>query len=72
MSEPNGSRRHCCLREEQRRLPPKRGLVKKRIFATIVKFFKRDRRQKEEGDGNGDSADCKNCNQQNGTAQMCM
>lgn len=63
MPEPNGSGKSCCSREEQRRLRPRRGLVKKRIFGSIAKFFKRNRRQKEEEDANGDGNNSKDCNQ---------
>ncbi|KAL3717243.1 hypothetical protein ACJRO7_008775 [Eucalyptus globulus] len=70
MPEPNGSRKHCCLGKEHRRLPPKRGIIKKRIFASIVRFFKRNRREKEVEDGNGHGGDdCRNRNQQNSAAQ---
>ncbi|KAL3717240.1 hypothetical protein ACJRO7_008772 [Eucalyptus globulus] len=71
MPEPNGSRKHCCLGKEHRRLPPKRGIIKKRIFASIVKLFRRNRRQKEAEDDNGHSGDdCINRIQQNGAAQI--
>ncbi|KAL3717244.1 hypothetical protein ACJRO7_008776 [Eucalyptus globulus] len=70
MPEPNGSRRHCYLGKEQRRPPPKRGIIKKRIFASIVKLFKRNKRQKEADADNGHSNDDRrNRDQQNGAAQ---
>ncbi|KAL3717237.1 hypothetical protein ACJRO7_008769 [Eucalyptus globulus] len=70
--DPDRSSRHRCSREEQRRLPPKRGLIKKRIFGSIVKFFRRDRRQKQEEDDANCGTDRENCNQANGTAQTRM
>ncbi|KAI3412986.1 PPR_long domain-containing protein [Psidium guajava] len=68
MPEPNASRNHSGLRREQRRLPPKRGIIKKRIIASIAKLFKRNRR--EEGAEDGDGSE--NCNLQNGSAQTHM
>ncbi|KAL3717242.1 hypothetical protein ACJRO7_008774 [Eucalyptus globulus] len=72
MPEPDKSSEHRCSRGRQRRLPPERGLVKKRIFASIVKFFKRGRRWKEGEDEDNGGANRKNCNRANGTAQTRM